>query len=100
MLDLNVKYGYDGKVSKYNPKRSPSPMLINKFGLHHLRHTYATLLYFMGVTPVDAKKYLGHSSIAVTVDIYTDLERFDKSYLSEEFKRKLKNEFAIKTGLE
>jgi len=101
MLDLNIKYGYDNNKSlKYNSKRGPLPMKIEKFGLHHLRHTYATLLYLIGVSTVDAKKYLGHSSIAVTIDIYTDLERFDKSSLSEEFKRKLKNEFVIITGLE
>lgn len=101
MLDLNIKYGYDNNKSlKYNPKRGPLPMLIKKFGLHHLRHTYATLLYLMGIDPVDAKKYLGHSSISVTIDIYTDLERFDKSSLSKEFKDKLKNEFAINIGVE
>ena len=95
MLELNIKYGYNGKVNKYNPKRGPLPMRINRFGAHHLRHTYATLLYLMSVSPVDAKKHLGHSSISVTIDIYTDLEKFDKSSLSEEFKQKLKNEFAV-----
>ena len=92
LLNLNIKYGYDNKINKYNPKKI-LPFKIDCFTPHYLRHTYATLLYLMDVPPVDAMKYLGHSSIAVTIDIYTDLEKFDKNSLSDEFRQKLKNEF-------
>jgi integrase len=39
--------------------------------LHDLRHTTATLLKQLGVPPRDAMEILGHSRIAVTLEIYT-----------------------------
>lgn len=41
-----------------------------------LRHTYATLLYDAGVDVKSAQKYMGHSSVDVTLEIYTHLSRF------------------------
>lgn len=40
---------------------------------HQLRHGYATLLYEAGVPDKDAQEILGHSSIAVTRDVYTHI---------------------------
>ena len=40
--------------------------------LHGLRHTVATLLKDLKVSPRDAKQILGHARIAVTLEIYTD----------------------------
>ncbi len=37
---------------------------------HDLRHTYATILLIAGVSPAYVQKQLGHSSIAITVDVY------------------------------
>jgi len=37
---------------------------------HDLRHTYATILLMAGVSPAYVQKQLGHSSIAITVDVY------------------------------
>jgi integrase len=39
--------------------------------LHDLRHTTATLLKQLGVPPRDTMEILGHSRIAVTMEIYT-----------------------------
>jgi integrase len=39
--------------------------------LHDLRHTTATLLNTLGVPPRDAMEILGHSRIAVTLEVYT-----------------------------
>jgi integrase len=39
--------------------------------LHDLRHTTASLLKKLGVSPRDAMVILGHSNIAVTLGIYT-----------------------------
>lgn len=95
MTDLNIKYGYDNKINKFNSKNGVIPLKINRFSPHQLRHTYATLLYLMGTDVVTSKKLLGHSSVNVTIDIYTDLEKFDKHSISDEFKQKLKNEFFV-----
>ena len=41
---------------------------------HIFRHTYATNLYHAGIDIKTAQYLLGHSSIQVTLDIYTHLE--------------------------
>ena len=38
---------------------------------HDLRHTFATGLFNAGMAPKDAQYYLGHSSIKMTMDLYT-----------------------------
>ncbi|HAF24550.1 MAG TPA: site-specific integrase [Blastocatellia bacterium] len=42
-----------------------------KFSLYILRHTCATLLLLAGVNPKIVAERLGHSSIAITLDIYS-----------------------------
>jgi integrase len=43
--------------------------------VHHLRHTAATLLKNLGVPARDAQIILGHSRLAVTLEIYTHEDR-------------------------
>jgi integrase len=38
---------------------------------HDLRHTCATLLLSRGVNPKVVSEMLGHSSVAITLDIYS-----------------------------
>lgn len=45
---------------------------------HQLRHGYATILYEAGVPDKDAQELLGHSSIAVTRDVYTHIRQSQK----------------------
>lgn len=40
---------------------------------HQLRHGYATILFEAGIADKDAQELLGHSTIAVTRDIYTHI---------------------------
>lgn len=42
---------------------------------HQLRHAYATILYDAGISVKDAQDLLGHSSIQVTMDIYTHIRK-------------------------
>ena len=39
--------------------------------VHHLRHTVASLLKVLGVSARDAQIILGHSRLAVTLEVYT-----------------------------
>lgn len=41
---------------------------------HILRHTFATTLFYAGIDVKTAQKLLGHSSVAITLDIYTHLQ--------------------------
>jgi len=53
------------------------------------------LLYLEDVDVVTAKQILGHSTISTTINVYTDFESINRFDLSEKYKEKLKNEFAI-----
>lgn len=66
------------------------------FTAYNLRHTYATLLYLQEVDVRKASQYMGHSSVAITLDIYTDLENYSDLLLSDEFRKKLEDEYLIK----
>jgi integrase len=48
---------------------------IRVIAVHHLRHTTATLLKNLGVPARDAQIILGHSRLAVTLEIYTHEDR-------------------------
>lgn len=50
---------------------------LTKITPHTFRHNYATSLYYAGVGMKEAQKILGHSSIKVTMDIYTHLASSD-----------------------
>lgn len=59
--------------------------------LHQLRHSYATMLHTAGVDAKDAQNLLGHSSILVTQDIYTEVDKYAKENARmkiEEFAKK------------
>ena len=42
--------------------------------LHDLRHTCSTNLFYLGWADVERQQYLGHASIIMTNDIYTNLQ--------------------------
>jgi integrase len=65
-----------------------------KCTLHQLRHSYATMLHSAGVDAKDAQYLLGHSSIVVTQDIYTTIDKNAKDSA-----RKLIEEHVQKNGL-
>lgn len=44
---------------------------IRFIAVHHVRHTVASLLKALGVPARDAQIILGHSRLAVTLEIYT-----------------------------
>jgi integrase len=43
--------------------------------VHHLRHTTASLLKKLRVTPRDAQMFLGHAHISTTMQIYTHVDQ-------------------------
>lgn len=56
---------------------------------HQLRHGYATILYEAGVPDKDAQELLGHSSIAVTRDVYTHIRQSQKAETVKKLERYL-----------
>ena len=71
--DEHVFLGKFGKplLSVKNPfKRALKLAGISDFRFHDLRHTYASILLMSHQSPAYVQKQLGHSSTAITVDIY------------------------------
>lgn len=68
------------------------------FTAYNLRHTYATLLYLQKVDVREASQYMGHSSIAITLDIYTDLENYGDLLITDDFREKLQKDYLIKSA--
>lgn len=58
---------------------------------HIFRHTYATSLYYGGVDLKTAQYLLGHSSIQVTMDIYTHLDNSGIKSAAEKLETLYKN---------
>lgn len=61
---------------------------------HQLRHGYATLLYEAGIPDKDAQELLGHSSIAVTRDVYTHIRSSRKRDTADRL-----NQFVMQTDV-
>lgn len=45
-------------------------LIIQKFSIHSLRHTFATRCIEGGMRPKTLQKILGHSTLAITMDRY------------------------------
>ncbi|MBQ8470132.1 MAG: site-specific integrase [Clostridia bacterium] len=65
------------------------------FTAHNLRHTYATFLYLQNVDMREAMQCMGHSSIQVTMDVYTDLTHYYKFGLPDTLREKMEGEWRI-----
>lgn len=77
--------------SKFAP--SGIPQVIEKFTAHQLRHTYCTMLYFAEVDVLTASKLMGHSSVELTLRIYTHLDEKYKTYNISKFNEYIKEQF-------
>lgn len=59
------------------------------FTMHQFRHTFCTMLYNAGVDVKMAQDILGHSSVNVTLDIYTHLSQESKKLSADKINRYL-----------
>lgn len=73
------KYFTNNDIPKYSEIQKEYSVLCNQIGintsLYTLRHTFATNMRVMGADTKIIAYYLGHSSIQMTLDIYTDIDR-------------------------
>ena len=60
-----------GDITVRSFRRTRETHDIRLIKLHHVRHTVASLLKALGVPARDAQIILGHSRLAVTLEIYT-----------------------------
>lgn len=95
---LNYKYGFEEPHDVRETIGKPDlPMMIEPFTPHYCRHTFATLLYLQDIPATTSMQLLGHSSIEMTVDIYTDLKYYPFD-LSETFKEQLQTAYKVRTA--
>jgi integrase len=73
-LQINADM-FNQELKEKCPWSTEEEMVKIDFSPHNFRHTYATNLFYAGVSPKVAQYLLGHSSIQVTLDIYTHLEK-------------------------
>lgn len=59
---------------KKDDKIKPLKLIADDISPHMFRHTYATNLYYAGIDVKTAQYLLGHSSIQMTMDVYTHLD--------------------------
>lgn len=68
------------------------------FTWHCLRHTYASLLYDADIGVKEAQNLLGHSSVKVTMDIYTHLSEKKKSTSIDKLNKFIADNLQTKTS--
>jgi site-specific recombinase XerD len=56
---------------------------IQPYGIHALRHTFASMLFSKGVDVKIVSKLLGHSSVKITYDTYVHLFEKDLERVTE-----------------
>ena len=65
------KLRHPNTVSQHFSRNILKRYKLKKIRFHDLRHTCATLLLDGGVSLKDIQRYLGHSQLSTTADIYT-----------------------------
>ena len=68
------------------------------FTWHCLRHTYATILYDADIGVKEAQNLLGHSSVEVTMDIYTHLSEQKKTASADKLNKFIADKLQTKTS--
>lgn len=72
---INIAAGGEKYTRKDLQKdKTPLQLIADDITPHMFRHTYATNLYYAGIDIKTAQTLLGHSSIQMTMDIYTHLD--------------------------
>ena len=66
------------------------------FTMHQFRHTFCTMMYDAGVDVKTAQEILGHSSINVTLGIYTHLSQYKKEINIEKLNAYIEKNMAKK----
>lgn len=78
-------------INKERKRRNQSPM--KHFYPHALRHTFATRCFESGIDAKTVQTWLGHTSIAITLDLYThvtdDKSRMDMDKLERAYQKKI-----------
>ncbi|MDL2236802.1 site-specific integrase [Christensenellaceae bacterium OttesenSCG-928-K19] len=95
MSDRDFRKMWDDFISLYNKSKGGSKdirAIADDITPHIFRHTYATMLYQAGVDLKSAQYLLGHATIAMTLDIYTHLDKLNNVDMSKKLNAFLKQD--------
>lgn len=95
MHALNRQYGAFDNTNIEGIPDSQLPMKINVFTLHQCRHFFATLCYLEDLSVGDSMSQLGHSCVEMTMQVYTDLQTYQKPTISKDFQKRLTTDYKI-----
>lgn len=70
---------YNSSIKKVIKRIRKKGYEIKDFTGHDLRHTFATRCFESGIKPKTIQEYMGHSSLQMTMDIYTEVFKEHKS---------------------
>lgn len=75
LVFINYRTGMPNKSSSYDThiEKLCSEVGLKPFGMHVLRHTFATRCIEAGMKPKTLQKILGHASLKTTMDTYVDV---------------------------
>jgi integrase len=87
LVFINYRTGMPAKNSSYDTHlyKLCDEAGIERFCMHALRHTYATRCVEAGINPKTLQKFLGHSSIKMTLDRYVHVTDDSKKLAIEQF---------------
>ena len=71
--------------------RASDAAKLPRIKLHEFRHSYTTLLHSYGVDPLVIKAQAGHSSVQISLDVYTHLDTKKQQNVIDEIFDKNKN---------
>ena len=80
LLEINL-FPFQANAVQHNFKKIIQSLGLNdtEITLHTLRHTFATRALEKGINAKVLQKWLGYSSIKITMDIYSDVQlEFEK----------------------
>lgn len=74
--EQSFKRMFESIIDKMNAKATTEklPQVGDDLTSHIFRHDYATALYYAGIGVKEAQYLLGHSSVRITLEIYTHLD--------------------------
>lgn len=65
------RYRVSSELKRVQDKMTDAGYHVKRFTCHALRHTYATRAIENGINPQNLKSLLGHSALAITMDLYS-----------------------------
>ncbi len=72
VIDSTIRYALQ------KGKRKDPAIIIEPFAVHAFRDTFASQAIRAGIPPNTLKEILGHSSLAMTMDLYAHVDQQDK----------------------